>query len=298
MSKMIRVKRGLEARRIEYIPKLGELVWTTDNHELWIGDNVTTGGIKVTGVIETMFIPKNEKGIAGGVASLDGSGQIPASQIPLIAISQTWVVGSQNEQLALPAQIGDVAVRTDLNKTFIHGGGTTGTMADWIQMAIPGESVRSVNGQTGVIVLSLDDIDGVNLQNIQINDLLQYNGNEWVPVNPDTIGRKTFSSLDDTPTGYAQGTDKNLVEVDEANQRLVFTDTIDGGLYVGSGSGNLSDTSRVARRTSTLQKPVDPSYTKDVNEAIANIPKSETKQTETKIRKPKPARSSNLRKRL
>ena len=48
----ILVKRGLEANRLGITPAIGEAIWTTDNHDLWIGDGATAGGIKVTANVE------------------------------------------------------------------------------------------------------------------------------------------------------------------------------------------------------------------------------------------------------
>src|SRR5690606_11317064 len=66
------------------------------------------------------------------VASLVG-GKVPTSELPAIALTEVFVVASQVDQLALDAQEGDVAVRTDLSRTYIHNGGTAGTMADWTE---------------------------------------------------------------------------------------------------------------------------------------------------------------------
>lgn len=109
-------------------------------------------------------VKRTEMGVANGVASLDGTGKVPTSQLPAIAISTTYVVGSQAAQLALTVQEGDVAVRTDLSKSYIHNGGVTGTMADWQELLTPTDAVLSVNGQTGIVVLSTTNIsEGSNL---------------------------------------------------------------------------------------------------------------------------------------
>ncbi len=59
------IKRGLEANRTGYTPATGELIWTTDNNDLWIGDSSTAGGIKITANVEnattlTNFYNKTE----------------------------------------------------------------------------------------------------------------------------------------------------------------------------------------------------------------------------------------------
>lgn len=97
------------------------------------------------------------KGVPGGYASLDGGGRVPAVQLPALAISSVSVAASLAEQLAVGAEEGDVVVRTDLRKTFIHNGGATGTLADFTEMVTPGEVV-SVNGQVGAVNLTAADV--------------------------------------------------------------------------------------------------------------------------------------------
>lgn len=88
---------------------------------------------------------------------------MPQIQLPAIAISSTFVVNSQAAQLALVAEEGDVAVRTDQNKSYIHNGGTSGTMTDWTELLTPTDLVLSVNGQVGAVTLDTDDIsEGTN----------------------------------------------------------------------------------------------------------------------------------------
>jgi len=48
----ILIKRGLETNRSGITPSSGELIWTTDNKDLWIGDGSTSGGIKITANVE------------------------------------------------------------------------------------------------------------------------------------------------------------------------------------------------------------------------------------------------------
>lgn len=110
-------------------------------------------------------ISSTEKGAVSGVATLDAGGKIPSSQLPLIALVDVTPVASQSAQLALTAQKGDVAVRTDQNKSYMHNGGTAGTMADWQELLTPTDTVLSVNGQTGVVTLgaALSKTDDTNV---------------------------------------------------------------------------------------------------------------------------------------
>jgi len=100
----------------------------------------------------------SEKGSANGYASLDAGGKVPSSQLPALALTNVNSVASEAAQLALTVEEGDVAIRTDENKTYIHNGGSAGTMADWTEMVSPTDAVTSVNGETGVVVLDTDDV--------------------------------------------------------------------------------------------------------------------------------------------
>lgn len=96
--------------------------------------------------------------LPGGYAQLDGSGKLLTSILPAIAITDTFVVSSQSAMLALTAETGDVAVRTDLNKSFILKANPASTLSNWQELLTPTDSVLSVNSQTGVVVLSTDNI--------------------------------------------------------------------------------------------------------------------------------------------
>lgn len=106
-----------------------------------------------------------EKGIANGYAPLDDQGFLPVAHLPALSISKPNVVTSETEQLALTAESGDVAIRTDLQKNFIHNGGSTGTMSDWTEMAGAVNTVTSVNGQQGIVVLGKADVGLGNVDN-------------------------------------------------------------------------------------------------------------------------------------
>ena len=122
-----------------------------------VGFNIANGVLGAllsdTGTSTETIQTKQEKGVAGGYASLDGSGKIPTGQLPDVTITDTSVVASQAAMLALTAQTGDVAVRTDLNKTFILKGANPTVLADWQELLTPTDSVTSVNGQSGAVTI-------------------------------------------------------------------------------------------------------------------------------------------------
>jgi hypothetical protein len=94
------------------------------------------------------------KGVANGYASLDASGLVPSVQIPPLAIGHTYVVTSQAAMLALAANVGDVAIRSDINETFILQTAPATTLGNWQQVLTPASPVQSVNGLIGVVSLA------------------------------------------------------------------------------------------------------------------------------------------------
>ena len=95
-------------------------------------------------------------GQANGVASLDGNGKVPTSQIPSLAISEYNVVADQTARLALTAQRGDVAYQTDESKTYILSSDDPTQNADWKAIEAPAV-VSSVFGRTGAVAAQSGD---------------------------------------------------------------------------------------------------------------------------------------------
>jgi hypothetical protein len=100
----------------------------------------------------------------GNVPLLDSNGKLSIGVFPGIALNDTFVVASQVAMLALSAETGDIAVRTDLSKTFILKGSDPTVLGDWQELLTPTDAVSSVNGMTGVVSLTTTNIsEGSNL---------------------------------------------------------------------------------------------------------------------------------------
>lgn len=76
-----------------------------------------------------------------------------------ITITDTYVVNSEEEMLALIVERGDVAVRTDLSKTFILKGDDPTLISEWQELLTPPDLIQSVNGQVGTVELDTDNVD-------------------------------------------------------------------------------------------------------------------------------------------
>lgn len=108
---------------------------------------------------------KNVGTSAGNVPVLDANGKLDSAVLPAIAITDTFVVNSQAAMLALTAQTGDVAVRIDLNKSFILKGSDPAVLANWQELLTPTDAVLSVNGKTGAVTITASDVGLGNVEN-------------------------------------------------------------------------------------------------------------------------------------
>lgn len=108
---------------------------------------------------------KNTGTATGQIPVLDASGKLDAAVLPAIAITDTFVVVSQAAMLALTAEVGDVAVRTDLNKSFILKTAGPSVLANWQELLTPTAAVSSVSGRTGAVTLTASDVGLNNVTN-------------------------------------------------------------------------------------------------------------------------------------
>lgn len=88
---------------------------------------------------------------SGNVPVLDGNGKLLTSTLPALAIGDTFTVATQAAMLALTAQRGDVAIRTDISTTFRLVTDDPTVLANWAQILVPGGGVTSIASLTGVV---------------------------------------------------------------------------------------------------------------------------------------------------
>lgn len=140
-----------------------------------------------------------DKGQNNGYAPLDSSGKLPTVHLPALAISDTFVIATEAAMLLLTAETGDVAVRTDENKSYILQGTDASLLTDWQELLAPTDAVSTVNGLNGTVILNLGFADGS----------LSITGGNSVDLDaryPQLSHSHTFASLTSKPTtlgGYA-----------------------------------------------------------------------------------------------
>lgn len=101
----------------------------------------------------------------GNIPVVGADGKLDASIMPAIAITDTFLVSTQVAMLALTAQVGDVAVRSDLSKSYILKTEPPTTLANWQELLTPSSGVSSVAGKTGTVTLTPSDVGLGNVPN-------------------------------------------------------------------------------------------------------------------------------------
>ena len=174
------------------------------------------------------YIPASEKAAINGVATLNANGVIPDSQIPPLAITTTYVVASEVEQLALTVQEGDVAVRTDLNQNFIALNATNATMADWQLLLTPTDAVLSVNGQTGIVVLAASDVGAAPTTLTLTAGIGLAGGGDLTANRTFDLDLNSLTALveADGSTDYAV-----VYEAGVGHKKMLLNDILDGGQF-------------------------------------------------------------------
>ena len=105
------------------------------------------------------FTPENasNKNNANGYAGLGADGKLISSQLPAITVNDTFVVASEAAMLTLTAETGDIAVRTDLSKSFILKGSNSSLLNDWQELLTPTSEVTKVFGRNGAVTAQAGD---------------------------------------------------------------------------------------------------------------------------------------------
>lgn len=154
---------------------------TTTGLTVYLGSMPTTADL-------ANYIPVAQKGAVNGVATLDGNGQVPASQLP--SYVDDVVEGANLAALnALPAsqkESGKIYVALDTNKSYRWSGSTF--------VYITSGAVDSVNGQTGIVNLGKADVGLGNVDNTSDASKNVLTATKWLTARSITISGVTATS--------------------------------------------------------------------------------------------------------
>jgi len=108
---------------------------TNDSIIRLVGSDSTTDDVKL---------------IAGSNITLSTSEANDTITISSQAFGNVYTVNSEAAMIAATSQAGDLVVRTDVSKTFIHNGGTTGTAADFTELQFSGINNIALTAGNGI----------------------------------------------------------------------------------------------------------------------------------------------------
>ena len=257
----IKLKRG----RHENLPVLavGEPAFTTDTKELYIG--TATGNVKISADIDeinailanyvtntTFNVLENrvssvetnkvstttfnqqlllkQETKPNGVDSLVLGNKINPVYMDNLFVTDIFVVANQSAMLALEAQRGDFAVRTDVGKTFVLKQEPATTLANWVELPSTSDVV-SVNGKTGAVTIEISDLDGLQGALNSRVEVTTYESEQQaqdtlIANRVEKVAGKGLSTNDYTTTeknklaGIATGAEKNRVIATKAEAEV------------------------------------------------------------------------------
>jgi hypothetical protein len=200
------------------------------------------------------------------------SGKIPVSQLPSIALTEyKGVAADEAAMLALAGEPGDWCNRTDTQTTWLITSGTGSQASDWTQMMYPGDTVNSVNGQTGAVTLTASDVGALagttyipqvgvdfdpvgsdNSTNISLSggyDYLTLVGQQitlgQIDLTTDVTGQLPYASVSGVPTNVSEfSNDSNYLAAGNNLSELVSTASTarnNLGLHAVAASGSYND---------------------------------------------------------
>jgi hypothetical protein len=136
-------------------------------------NNISVTGGSMSGVTISDYIATATKGVANGVASLDGSGTVPVSQLPAAVLGALSYQGTWNASTNTPTLTSSVGTKGYYYVVSVAGSTNLNGITDWQvgdwavyngtawQKIDNTDAVTSVNGYTGTVVLTAADVSAV-----------------------------------------------------------------------------------------------------------------------------------------
>ena len=196
-----------------------------------------TGG-SMSGVTISDYIPTTQKAAALGVATLDSATKVPISQIPDSVIGALSYQGTWNASTNTPILASSTGTKGYYYVVSVAGstnldGITDWKIGDWAvysgtawQKIDNTDSVTSVNGYTGAVVLTNTDISGFGTMSTQNANAVAVTGGT---INGTTIGATTASNGAFTYVSTSSTTSTTpVLSYNASNTNLALGGTVSG----------------------------------------------------------------------
>lgn len=204
---------------------------------------------------------KNTGTAEGDIPVLGTEGKLDESVLPALAITDTFEVDSQEAMLGLEAQKGDVAVRSDVNKSFILKQTPASEIGNWVELRTPTDTVLSVNSKTGAVVLTTDDINEGSTNQYFTEERAKsvFDTNFSTAFDEAFAGKTTDNLTQGTTNKYyseelfdASLANKSTDNVKEGSTNLYYTEDRASANFKTHASTELTDSASLLRNTDTF----------------------------------------------
>jgi hypothetical protein len=213
-------------------------------------NNISVTGGSMSGVTISDYVATATKGVANGVASLDGSGTVPVSQLPAAVLGALNYQGTWNASTNMPTLTSSVGTKGYYYVVNVAGSTNLNGITDWKvgdwavfngsewQKIDNTDAVTSVNGYTGTVVLTNTDISGFGTMSTQNANSVAITGGS---INGTTIGATAQADI----TGNTINAFTKFVSPDYYAQSILGGNLrTSGGTSLvnwdGGGSGNVT----------------------------------------------------------
>ena len=144
---------------------------TVNGHALSGNVSVTLTDIGIANVTNDAQVKRTEMGAASGVATLDGTGKVPTSQLPAAIVGALQYQGTWNASTNTPTLVNGTGTKGYFYKVSAAGNTTIDTMSNWTvgdlivfdgttwdKVEGGGSDVVSVAGRIGAVTLTTADV--------------------------------------------------------------------------------------------------------------------------------------------
>ena len=199
-----------------------------------------TGGT-MNGVTISDYVATATKGVANGVASLDGSGTVPVSQLPSAVLGALSYQGTWDASTNTPTLTSSVGTKGYYYVVNVAGSTNLNGITDWVvgdwavfngsvwQKVDNTDAVTSVNGLTGTVVLTASSVGAVSSVAATVPSFLSVSGS---PITSSGTLAITYSGtalpVANGGTGVTASSGANSVVLRDSNQNITANSISEG----------------------------------------------------------------------
>jgi hypothetical protein len=224
----------------------------------------------------TNTIPLSQKGAPLGVATLDINGLIPTVQIPPLTLGEVFDVANQTQMLGLLAHRGALAYRSDNGQVYLLVSDSPNNLGDW-KPVVAGGQVVSVNGRSGVVLLSAGDVGAVPTDRRVLSSTGTLTGIGDLTADRDlaVVANKTVQRVEIARNGTVIATRKQINFIAGPNVSVTAADNTSSDrvdLVISAATGGTTSTPTTGATTATVTwVPSDPTGVTDMTAEVEAV---------------------------